>query len=146
MQTYGKSDPRVSTADYVMGNHGLIVSYGNVLQQVVHIDLWQERQFQFGLILEGKYKRVYKSKNLEWSELTSIDLDLLMHPSVQHLLDMFAAHLVLLNINPDDDEFKKELHKKVIKVEETKRWCPDGGVSEVYVVSSGANSWWYLIS
>jgi len=60
-----KNGPRVSTADSVISNHGLIVSYGKVKQQVVHIDLWQERQFQFGLILEGKYKRVYKSKNLE---------------------------------------------------------------------------------
>jgi len=34
---------------------------------------------------------------------------------------MFANHLVLLNINPDDDEFKNELHKKVVKVKETKR-------------------------
>ena len=35
-----KKDPRVTTADYVMGNHGLVVSYGKVMQQVVHIDLW----------------------------------------------------------------------------------------------------------
>ena len=79
---------------------------------------------------------------LERSELTSIDMNPLMHPSVQHLLDMFATHLVLLNINPDDDEFNKELHKKVFKVKETKRWCPDGGVSEVCVVSPGNSTWW----
>ena len=38
-----KNDPRLSTADYVMGNHGLIVSYGKVSQQVVHIDLWHPK-------------------------------------------------------------------------------------------------------
>ena len=74
------------------------------------------------LVLEGKYKRVYKSENLERSEITSIDLNPpVMHLSVQHLLDMLATHLILLNIDPDDDEFKKELHKKVFKVKEMKR-------------------------
>ena len=46
-----KNDPRVSTADYVMGNHGLIVSYG-----VVHIDLWHPKQFQFGMMFSDKCK------------------------------------------------------------------------------------------
>ena len=51
-----KKDPRVSTADYVMGNHGLIVSYGKVMQQVVHIDLWHTKQFQFGMMFSDKSK------------------------------------------------------------------------------------------
>ena len=53
---YGKKDPRVSTTDYVMGNHGLIVSYGKVKQQVVHIDLWHTKQFQFGMMFSDKSK------------------------------------------------------------------------------------------
>ena len=51
-----KNDPRVSTADYVMGNHGLIVSYAKVKQQVVHIDLWHTKQFQFGMMFSDKSK------------------------------------------------------------------------------------------
>ena len=56
MQTVWQIDPRVSTADYVMGSHGLIVSYGKVLQQVVHIDLWHTKQFQFGMMFSDKSK------------------------------------------------------------------------------------------
>ena len=55
-----KNDPRVSTADYVMSNHGLIVSYGEVKQQVVHIDLWQTKQFQFGMMFSDKSKGTLK--------------------------------------------------------------------------------------
>ena len=51
-----KNDPRVSTADSVIGNHGLIVSYGKVKQQVVHIDLWHTKQFQFGMMFSDNSK------------------------------------------------------------------------------------------
>ena len=46
----------MSTADYVMCNHGLIVSYGKVMQQVVHIDLWHTERFQFGMMFSDRSK------------------------------------------------------------------------------------------
>ena len=59
-----KNDPRVSTADYGMGNHGLIVSYGKVKQQVVHIDLCHTKQFQFGMMFSDKSKGTLEYKTI----------------------------------------------------------------------------------
>ena len=57
-----KNDPRVSTSGYVMGNHGLIVSYGKVSQQVVHIDLWHPKKFQFGMMFSDKCKEQWNTR------------------------------------------------------------------------------------